>query len=89
MNKQKITVALVVTFLVTVTCLLIYAYRHTIVKKVGATVIEHNVTADKYGNRAYTTLLKTDDGYVEEEKDLSTYVVPVGTRIIITVTRQK
>ena len=58
-------------------------------RKVGATIIEHNVTADKYGTRTYSTILRTDDGYVEEKTGLTTYVIPVGSRTTINVVRAK
>jgi hypothetical protein len=47
---------------------------------VRATVIEHNVTSDSRGDRTYSTILKTDDGYIEEEVGLKYYVMPIGSR---------
>lgn len=58
-------------------------------REVGGVVIEHNVTADKTGYRTYSTIVKTDDGFIEEETGLKSYVVPVGERITIEVTRTK
>ncbi len=58
-------------------------------RNVGGVVLEHNVTADKTGYRTYSTIVKTDDGFIEEETGLKTYVVPVGERVTIEVTRTK
>ena len=58
-------------------------------RNVGGVVLEHNVTADKTGHRTYSTIVKTDDGFIEEETGLKTYVVPVGERVTIEVTRTK
>lgn len=58
-------------------------------RQVGGVVYEHNVTANRHGNRTYSTLVKTDDGYVEEQKGLSLYVIPVGSRVTIEVKRLK
>ena len=58
-------------------------------RNVGGIVVEHNVTADKTGHRTYSTIVKTDDGFIEEETGLKTYVVPVGERVTIEVTRTK
>ena len=58
-------------------------------RNVGGVVLEHNVTADKTGHRTYSTIVKTDDGFIEEETGLNVYVVPVGERVTIEVTRTK
>jgi hypothetical protein len=58
-------------------------------RNVGGVVVEHNVTADKYGTRTYSTIVKTDDGYVEEKTGLNLYTIPVGNRVSIEVTRVK
>lgn len=58
-------------------------------RNIGGVVLEHNVTADKHGARTYSTIVKTDDGFIEEETGLKTYIVPVGERVTIEVTRTK
>ena len=58
-------------------------------KQMGGVVLEHNVTADKYGSRTYSTIIKTDDGYIEEKTGLSLYATPVGNRVYIEVVRLK
>ena len=58
-------------------------------KQMGGVVLEHNVTADKYGSRTYSTIIKTDDGYIEEKTGLDVYTAPVGSRVYIEVTRAK
>lgn len=56
---------------------------------VSGTVLEHNVTADKQGTRTYSTIVKSDDGYIEEITGLETYVVPVGGRVTYSKKRHK
>jgi hypothetical protein len=56
---------------------------------VSGTVIEHNVTADRSGRRIYSTIVKSDDGLIEEVVGLKTYVVPVGGRVRYEKTRYK
>ena len=58
-------------------------------RKVGGVVYEHNVTSDKTGYRTYSTIIKTDDGYIEEKTGLDVYTAPVGSRVYIEVTRAK
>lgn len=58
-------------------------------RSMGAVVLEHNVTADNYGRRTYTTLIKTDDGIIIEKEGLNYYVIPIGNRITIEVRRPK
>lgn len=85
-NLFLITVALVITFVIS-----FFAYDYSIseYKMMSATVIEHNVTADRYGDRTYTTIVKTDDGFIEEKKGLSIYSIPVGCRCQVEVKRYK
>lgn len=64
-----------------------YTINHTI--KVKATVLSHpNITSDKYGDVDYRTLVRTEDGYVEEIKGVSYYVLPINTVITISVFRE-
>jgi len=58
-------------------------------RNVGGVILEHNVTADRTGYRTYSTIVKTDDGYIEEKTGLQLYAVPVGNRVTIEVTRTK
>jgi len=52
-----------------------------------ATIIDHVVTADRAGDRTYSTIIKTEDGMVEEKIGLGFYVIPKGTKIVTTVYR--
>ena len=56
---------------------------------VSGTVIEHNVTADRSGRRIYSTIVRSDDGLIEEVVGLKTYIVPVGGRVRYEKTRYK
>jgi len=58
-------------------------------RPMGAVVLDHNVTADKHGDRTYTTIIRTDDGFLIEKKGLKYYVIPTGSRVTIEVRRPK
>ena len=58
-------------------------------KQMGGEVIAHNVTASSTGHRTYSTIVKTDDGYVEEKTGLDLYAAPIGSRVRIEVFRAK
>jgi hypothetical protein len=51
--------------------------------------LEHNVTVNRYGDRTYTTLIRTDDGFIIEKEGLNYYTVPTGSRVTIEVRRPK
>lgn len=56
---------------------------------VRGTVLEHNVTADKHGERTYSTIVRSDDGLIEEVVGLKTYIIPVGGKVSYEKTRYK
>ena len=58
-------------------------------REVGGVVYEHVVTGNGHGQDRYVTIIKTDDGFIEEKRGLKLYVVPVGERVTIEVTRTK
>jgi hypothetical protein len=58
-------------------------------RNVGGVVFEHVVTGNGHGTDRYVTIIKTDDGYIEEQRGLKLYVIPVGERVTIEVTRTK
>jgi hypothetical protein len=58
-------------------------------REVGGVVYEHVVTANGHGRNRYVTIVKTDDGFIEEERGLKLYTTPVGSRVTIEVTRQR
>jgi hypothetical protein len=66
-----------------------FEYVTTETKLVGAVILEHNVTADRRGNRTYTTIIKTDDGFIEEKEGLNYYARPIGSRVNVNVRRLK
>ena len=67
--------------IITVLSVLLFTASCTPVKTIQATVLSHAVVSDKWGSRKYITILRTDDGYIEEEKGLSFYVVPIGSKV--------
>jgi len=62
-------------------------YRES--KIVNGVVLEHGVTSDKYGDRTYITIIKTDDGFIEEKTGLNWYVTPINQNVKIEVYRWK
>ena len=62
-------------------------YRES--KIVNGVVLEHGVTSDKYGNRTYITIIKTDDGFIEEKTGLNWYVTPINQNVKVEVYRWK
>jgi len=55
--------------------------------KVRATVLEHVITSNRMGDRTFTTIIKTSDGYVQELTGLQYYGIPVGKTFTIEVFR--
>ena len=62
-------------------------YRES--KVVNGVVLEHGVTSDKYGDRTYITIIKTDDGFIEEKTGLNWYVTPINQNVKVEVYRWK
>jgi hypothetical protein len=62
-------------------------YRES--KIVNGVVLEHGVTSDKYGDRTYITIIKTDDGFIEEKTGLNWYVTPINQNVKVEVYRWK
>lgn len=54
---------------------------------VKATVLDHTVTSDRYGDRTYITIVRTEDGYIRELTGLKYYTIPEGDKINIKVYR--
>jgi hypothetical protein len=59
------------------------------IKVVNGVVIGHELVSNKYGDRTYITIIKTDDGYIEEKTGLSWYAIPENKRVHIEVCRYK
>lgn len=53
------------------------------------TIIDHVVTADKMGNRTYSTIVRAEDGIIQEFTGLGFYAIPKGTEVMTTVCRNK
>ena len=56
-------------------------------KEVKATVLSHVVTSDRAGSATYRTIIKTDDGYIQELIGLKYYSIPEGKTINVKVYR--
>ena len=61
---------------------------HYETRDMGAIVMEHYVTANKSGARTYSTIIKTDDGHIEELTGLSSFAVKEGGRLRVKVRRE-
>lgn len=55
--------------------------------EVKATILDHTVTSDRYGDRTYITIVRTEDGYIRELTGLKYYTIPEGNKINIKVYR--
>lgn len=55
--------------------------------KLKATVLSHVVTSDRTGTATYRTIVKTDDGYLQELHGLKFYIIPEGKIITVEVYR--
>jgi hypothetical protein len=53
------------------------------------TIISHAVTANKMGERTYSTVVRAEDGIVDEKVGLQWYAKPIGSTSIATVYREK
>ena len=76
-----LVIMVIVTFVVNL------YYRES--KIVNGVVLEHGVTSDKYGDRTYITIIKTDDGFIEEKTGLNWYVTPINQNVKVKVYRWK
>jgi predicted O-methyltransferase YrrM len=56
---------------------------------VRGTVLEHNVTSDKHGKRTYSTIVRSDDGFIDEVIGLDVYIIPVGDNVTYAKKRYK
>jgi hypothetical protein len=55
--------------------------------EVKATILDHTVTSNRYGDRTYITIVRTEDGYIRELTGLKYYTIPEGNKINIKVYR--
>ena len=53
------------------------------------TIIDHVVTGDRMGRTTYSTIVRTEDGIIQEFTGLEFYVIPKGTEVMTTVYREK
>lgn len=58
-------------------------------RQVGGIICDHVLIARQTGLRKYVTIIKTDDGYIEEKTGLNLYTTQIGSRVVIEVTRTK
>jgi len=76
--KPKHIVIILLIFIIAFFGLIIYYNEEYTIK---GTVIEHNVTADRMGNRTYSTIIKCEDGYIIEKTGLNYYISPIGSTV--------
>jgi len=65
-----------------------YEATHFEEREVGAVVMEHYVTADRHGARTYSTIIKTDDGFIEEVTGLGVFTAKQGGRVRVKLKRE-
>lgn len=53
--------------------------------EIKSTVLDHIVTSDRYGDRTYITIVRSEDGYIRELTGLKYYTIPKGSNINIKV----
>lgn len=46
-------------------------------------VVSHDVSSNKYGHITYNSLVKCDDGYIRAVDDMNTYIMPIGSKVVI------
>jgi hypothetical protein len=70
-------------------CIIGLAVATTEEVTVRGTVLEHNVTSDKHGKRTYSTIVRSDDGFIDEVIGLDVYIIPVGDKVTYSKQRYK
>ena len=85
-NFGELLISCVVIIVIAIFAVNLY-YRES--KIVNGVVLEHGVTSDKYGDRTYITIIKTDDGFIEEKTGLNWYVIPINQNVKVEVYRWK
>ena len=85
-NFGELLISCLVIMVITTFVVNLY-YRES--KIVNGVVLEHGVTSDKYGDRTYITIIKTDDGFIEEKTGLNWYVTPINQNVKVEVYRWK
>jgi hypothetical protein len=56
---------------------------------VKGVVLEHGIVSDRNGDRTYITIIRTEDGFIEEKEGLNLYVIPINQRVNVKVYRWK
>lgn len=85
-NIGEILISCLIIMVITALAASLY-YRES--KVVNGVVLEHGITSDRNGDRTYITIVKTDDGFIEEKTGLNWYVTPVNQNVKIKVYRWK
>ena len=88
-RRKRVEIAVGITVGVTAKVTVGVTEGVTVGVTVGGTVLEHNVTADKNGSRTYSTIVRSDDGFIEDVVGLDIYIVPVGGRVTYEKRRHK
>ena len=84
MNKENKQFAIKVILGILIVALSVYLLtKYVIIEYITrcGIVKEHVVTSDKLGVPTYTTIIITEDGYIESKKGLRYYVKSVGERV--------
>lgn len=80
-NSEKIGISFFIAILVI--CISVKIWQETDLKPRAGIVVSHDVSSNRNGDITYNSLVKCDDGYIRRVNDMSTYIVPIGGKVII------
>ena len=81
-NDTLFFIGVISFFLIAFGSLIYFAgFYNTELVWMNATILEHNVTSTKYGNAVYNTLIRYENGTIDNIESQDLYVVPVGSII--------
>ncbi len=80
-NSEKIGISFFITILVI--CISVKIWQETDLKPRAGIVVSHDVSSNRNGDITYNSLVKCDDGYIRRVNDMSTYIVPIGSKVVI------
>lgn len=75
---------LIAVLCVIVTSLMVITTEY---KNVNGVINSHFITSDRNGSAYYHTIVKSEDGYIDEVEGIGVYSMPIGTSINYRVER--
>lgn len=81
-NDTLFFIGVISFFLIAFGSLIYFAgFYNTELVWMNATIIEHNVTSTKGGHAVYNTLVRYENGTIQNIESENLYIVPVGSTI--------